>query len=180
MIKPMKKFTLILAIFVLFTGCQINSPDTHESNSSTGSSSVENVTGDTKQYMNTDVGLSFSYPKNYSLSTSQESYEKIRVDLFPDVDYPQGEGPGITVRVFPNPQNMKIEDWLLKNEEIASYYSKPETLSLTLDSESAKRYKAPGLSEQDIVAVSSPDNVYLFIDTGTGDFESLLHTVKFL
>lgn len=150
-------------------------------------------------YSSLEYGLSFAYPKNYSIAENTFTGERLRhsIVIFEDTPgnrdilsgYNQGTEwpPTITITVFQNNLDKYTLQSFVEGTSFSNFKlsdgNKTETV---VAGRPAWRYRATGLYENDNVVVVRPEYVYMFTvffnspeDQIRDDFESILKTVSF-
>jgi hypothetical protein len=144
-------------------------------------------------FNSSDIGISFTYPKNYELTVADDEEGAVKIiTLMDKANLPVGQNtegpPAISVQRFDNPKNLPLDEWVrttgASNWQLSA---QGEMGASTVGDEAGLGYKYSGLYEVTAVAVAHNGKVYLFtVDTLTpddqikADFFSLLDTVTFI
>lgn len=145
-------------------------------------------------YRSEGVGLKFSYPLSYNLTTRYDSFNGTEIHVLtlihasstaPDMS----EGPtAISVIAIPVSENTNLEEWV-RNASISNFNLSPDKkFSQTkVDGEEALAYAHSGLYESDAVALKHNGKIFIFaaswIATGDvirSDFKNILSSVNFI
>ncbi len=145
-------------------------------------------------YVSEELGLSFSYPKSYTLTTRHDSFRGTEIHVLTFINASttipdMSEGPtAISVIGIPVPENTNLEQWV-RGASISNFNLSPDkTFSqTTVDGEEAVAYRHTGLYESDAVAVKHDGKIFIFAgswmdmeDAIRTDFKNLVLSVKFI
>jgi hypothetical protein len=152
------------------------------------------------KYSSEKFGISFKYPKNYFLTEIDESSGQRRqyaIVIMEDTPFnrslvageiPDTDGPPtITISLFQNNLDNYTAQSFVEGTSFSNFkLSDGDLKEIKLGGESALRYRATGLWENENVVVALPDYVYMFTvffdspdDHLVRDFEGILKSVKF-
>ncbi|MDO8590454.1 MAG: hypothetical protein Q7R65_00565 [bacterium] len=119
--------------------------------SGTENQTVTDETKDWKTYKNDKYGFEFKYPIGYKTNGVDEKLDPPSLKsvwltlvgsltLSKDIDTNREGAEGITLRIFSNPQNLAIRDWI-KTSEAIKQVGKPDTyLTLTVKNISGNEF----------------------------------------
>jgi hypothetical protein len=150
-------------------------------------------TSDSLKYKSEEIGLEFSYPNTYTLTTRHDSFAGAEIHVLtlinasttvPDMS----EGPtAISVIEIPVSESVNLEQWV-RNASISNFNLSPDKLFTpeSVDGEDGLAYRYSGLYESDAVAVEHEGKIFLFAvswidqkDVIRSDFQDLLNSVEF-
>ncbi len=151
------------------------------------------VSSAAENFSSQDIGLSFTYPKNYELAVTDDQEGAVRIiTLMDKANLPVGQNtegpPAITVQRFDNPQNLSLDEWIrttpASNWQLSTM---GELGASTVGGEPGLGYTYSGLYEETSIAVAHNGKIYLFSvgiltaeDQIKTDFFTLLDSVKFI
>jgi hypothetical protein len=165
--------------------------------SSNGDDSGEEQVTTLETYNSSELGLSFTYPVSYTLTThkdgnAERSWTTLTlIETHILEEYEQSgamEGPpAIAVQVFDNIEELGLEEWVTttsySNYKLAT---DPTLLQGEVAGEPAVAYQHSGLYETNAVVVARGGKIYLFSvswltqeDKNINDFGDLLESVRF-
>jgi hypothetical protein len=153
-----------------------------------------------KDYVSKDFNLKFKYPEGYYMKDRMDltnpALKQLAVVLVEDTERNRDlldgkvteatEGPtSITVDVYPNPNNLEIQEWLKQNTNWLASFSEKST-EIEVGGEKALTFNWDGLYAGKSVVLSKNNMAYILSvtwitpeDKMIKDFDKILNNIKF-
>jgi hypothetical protein len=146
------------------------------------------------KYSNTEYGISFTYPENYTVTEADAAGSEMRkrhaITLIRKADLPVpqgGEGPtSITIEMYQNNLDKQTtEQWILNSNESNFKLSNGVMATTTIDGLPARSYRWSGLYEGTTIVTAQPNWIYVlsvtYLEMGSDivqDFVKIKESVK--